>query len=293
MEIIKLILIGAAIGMANVIPGVSGGTLAVVFNIYDKFINAITYNVKKLWANRRFVIPLLLGMGAGILLFSKLITLLYTKYPVQTNYFFTGLIIGSIPMLFAYMMKKDEGASMSIPKILSLIVCFAAGVAVILLFNHLDSVFGGEKEVLGELPAMTASLAVKIFFAGFAGAVAMVIPGISGSLIMLMLGVYPIIITCISSVFEPATMGQALLLLLPGVAGILLGLISGAKLIGFLIKKVPNHTYAVIFGLICGSIFTIFPGFKEISSALMAIACVICILAGMALAYFTSKFSKD
>ena len=293
MEMIKIALIGIAIGMANIIPGVSGGTIAVIFNIYDRFINAITYNVKKLWANRRFVIPLLLGMAAGVLLFSKLITVLYTRFPVQTNYFFTGLILGSIPMLFAYMMKKDEGVHFSVPKIISLIVCFAAGVALILVFSHLDSVFGGEKSQLGELPPLSVKLAVITFIAGIAGAVAMVIPGISGSLIMLMLGVYPVIITCIPALFNSQTFVHSLLLLLPGAAGILAGLISGAKLIGFLLRKAPNHTYAVIFGLICGSILTIFPGFKAISSVLMGAACVICLLAGAALAYFTSKFSKD
>ena len=59
--IIRIFVIGIIVGMANVIPGVSGGTLAVVFNIYDKFVNAITFNVKKLWANKRFVFPLLVS----------------------------------------------------------------------------------------------------------------------------------------------------------------------------------------------------------------------------------------
>ena len=93
MKMIQLLLIGIAIGMANVIPGVSGSTMAVVFNIYDRFVNAITLNVKKLWENRRFVIPVVGGMALGVLIFSKLITVLYEHFPVQTNYFFTGLIM--------------------------------------------------------------------------------------------------------------------------------------------------------------------------------------------------------
>lgn len=109
MNFLRLILIGIAIGMANVIPGVSGGTLAVVFNIYDKFVNAITLNLKKLRENWRFIVPLLSGMALGVLIFSKLITILYTNFPVQTNFFFTGLILGSIPMLFLYMAKSEDG----------------------------------------------------------------------------------------------------------------------------------------------------------------------------------------
>ena len=77
MNMVQLLFIGIAIGMANVIPGVSGSTMAVVFNIYDRFVNAITLNIKKLIENRRFVIPVVGGMALGVLLFSKLITILY------------------------------------------------------------------------------------------------------------------------------------------------------------------------------------------------------------------------
>ena len=113
LEFIKLLLIGCAVGMGNVIPGVSGSTIAVVFGIYDRFINAITLNFKKLWANRKFVIPMLLGMILGVLFFSKLVTYLYTHFPTQTNYAFTGLIIGSVPLLVSLVTKQKEGAKKS------------------------------------------------------------------------------------------------------------------------------------------------------------------------------------
>ena len=76
MDLIILFIKGIAIGMVNIIPGVSGGTLAVILGIYDKFVNAITFNVKKLWQNKRFVIPLILGLLLGVLIFSKLIDIL-------------------------------------------------------------------------------------------------------------------------------------------------------------------------------------------------------------------------
>ena len=82
IEIIKTFFIGIFVGMANVIPGVSGGTLVVVFNIYDRFVNAITFNIKKLLKNWKFVVPILTGMLLGILLFSKLITILYRNCPL-------------------------------------------------------------------------------------------------------------------------------------------------------------------------------------------------------------------
>ncbi len=301
MDIIKTALIGIAIGMANVIPGVSGGTLAVVFGIYDKFINAITYNVKKLWANRRFVVPIFLGMLFGVLLFSKMITALYGHFPIQTDYFFTGLIVGSIPMLFIYMVKEPrqddadgtETKKISAAKIAGIVVCAVAGFALILLFNYLEEKFSGPREKLGNLPPLSLPLAATIFFAGLVGAVAMVVPGISGSLLMLILGVYPIVITSIPALLNPETTVHAFFLLLPNGIGVLIGLICGAKLIAWLLKKFPNHTYAMIFGLICGSFFALFPGVNSFDGALMAVASFVCLALGAALSYFTSRFTTN
>ena len=204
MAFIRLLAIGIVIGMANVIPGVSGGTLAVVFNIYDKFVNAITLNLKKLKANWRFVLPLLTGMASGVLIFSKLITVLYTHFPLQTNYFFTGLILGSIPMLFGYMRKTPEGEKMSAGKAAGILICALAGLALLLTFSWLEVKYGGGDKTAGmtaDLPVWTIPLAGRIFFAGLVGAVAMIVPGISGSLLMLILGVYPIVMKSIPALF--------------------------------------------------------------------------------------------
>ena len=137
---------------------------------------------------------------------------------------------------------------------------------------------------------MSTRLLIKIFIAGFIGAVAMIVPGISGSLLMLMMGVYTIIITAIPSLFVPDTMFHAFFLLLPNGIGVLLGLLCGAKAIGFLLKKLPHQTYAVIFGLICGSIIVVFPGFEGFASVLGFISSVLCVISGAAVAYFSSKF---
>ena len=296
MDLFRLLLIGIAIGMANVIPGVSGGTLAVVFNIYDKFVNAITLNLKKLKENWRFVVPLLTGMASGVLIFSKLITVLYTNFPVQTNYFFTGLILGSIPMLFAYMTKTDGKGKLGAAKAVSVTACALVGLALLLTFSYLEVKFGGGDKTAGmtaDLPEWTVPLAGRIFFAGLVGAVAMIVPGISGSLLMLILGVYPIIMKSIPALFLPSQTFHALILLLPNGAGVLIGLLSGAQLVKYLLKKVPNHTYAVIFGLLCGSAFNLFPGFGAITGLGMAVACVLCVIGGAAMAYFSTKLAPE
>lgn len=289
MNMVQLLFIGIAIGMANVIPGVSGSTMAVVFNIYDRFVNAITLNIKKLIENRRFVIPVVGGMALGVLLFSKLITVLYENFPVQTDYFFTGLIIGSIPMLFSFMTKKQDGQKFTAKKTISVVICALAGFAVLIGFGLLGSDVDTAKEMSISLPQWTFPLALHIFAAGFVGAIAMIIPGISGSLLMLIMGVYPIVMKSIPALFVPSQTLQAFFLLLPNGIGVLAGLLCGAWIVKTFLRIAPNQTYAVIFGLIAGSAIQLFPGIKGISGVLSGIACLLCVLTGIFLAYFSSK----
>ena len=289
---VQLLFIGIAIGMANVIPGVSGSTMAVVFNIYDRFVNAITLNIKKLIENRRFVIPVVGGMALGVLLFSKLITVLYENFPVQTDYFFTGLIIGSIPMLFSFMTKKQDGQKFTAKKTISVVICALAGFAVLIGFGLLGSDVDTAKEISKSLPQWTFPLALHIFAAGFVGAIAMIIPGISGSLLMLIMGVYPIVMKSIPALFVPSQTLRAFFLLLPNGIGVLAGLLCGAWIVKTFLRIAPNQTYAVIFGLIAGSAIQLFPGIKGISGVLSGIACLLCALTGIFLAYFSSKVTS-
>ncbi len=292
MEILRLILIGIVIGMANVIPGVSGGTLTVVFNIYDKFINAITLNVKRIIANRKFVFPLLIGMAIGVLLFSKLITVLYGRFPIQTNFFFTGLILGSMPLIFKFMLKTETEEKLSVAKKIIIFVCVLAGLVALLLFSSLESNVD-KSQMISVLPPISVGLSVKIFFAGLIGAIAMIIPGISGSLLMLILGVYPIVMSSIPALFDSETMFHAFFLLLPNGIGVLLGLLIGAQLVKVLLRIAPNHTYAVIFGLLCGSAITLIPDFSVINGFLIGFTSFISLVSGMAMAYFSAKLAPE
>lgn len=302
MDMLILFFKGILIGMVNIIPGVSGGTLAVVFGIYDKFVNAITLNVKKLWQNKRFVGPLLLGMAFGVLIFSKLIEVLYGHFPVQTNYFFTGLVIGSLPMLYALMVKKGlvekEGKSKKMVEapltkgtIVSIVIFALIGFFAVIIFTVLQGRFD-VSNIEPILPAVTISLVIRIFIAGLLGAVAMIVPGISGSLLMLMMGVYTIIVTSIPALFMPETSLHALFLLLPNGIGVILGLLCGAKLISWLLKRFPNATYACIFGLICGSVYAVFPGFVTFANIPLLLICIVCLAAGFCMAYFSSTLES-
>lgn len=324
MEKLKLFLKGIVIGMANVIPGVSGGTMAVVFGIYDKFVNAINPNLKKMWKDRGFIIPLILGMLSGIALFSKIISFLFKNYPHQTYFFFFGLIIGSVPMIFGYCIKKNESSDEELnikkrpvwlPKT-SVIICFLTGLLVMLSLTALDNRIRGEEihseqaivstvdsemqesdsanAISADLPELTPGMWFKIFFAGVVGAIVMVIPGISGSLFMLIMGVYEIIIAGISGLTSALAAGdvkamwEITMVLLPNGIGVIIGLFTGAKLISIILKKAPLQTYGVILGLIAGSAVNIFSKSAGIS-LLASTVSLLCIIAGFSLAYFTSK----
>lgn len=250
MDFIRLIVIGVILGVANVIPGVSGGTLAVVFNIYDRLISVITLNVKKILSEWKFILPLVVGMGLGIILFSKAITFLFENYPVQTNWFFIGIILGSIPMIVKRLMAASKASFSDARKIpVSAIVCGVLALAVMAIMTYANVAESGAP-IQTEL---TPLLAVKLFIGLACATIAMIIPGISGSFLMLVVGIYSTVIAAISDFNIP--------LLIPAVIGGVIGLLGGAKLVRVLMAKVPAQTYGAIMGLVLGSILVIFPGF--------------------------------
>lgn len=264
MDFIRLIVIGVILGVANVIPGVSGGTLAVVFNIYDRLISVITLNVKKILSEWKFILPLVVGMGLGIILFSKAITFLFVNYPVQTNWFFIGIILGSIPMIVKRLMAASKASSSDARKIpVSAIVCGVLALAVMAIMTYVNVAESGAP-IQTEL---TPLLAVKLFIGLACATIAMIIPGISGSFLMLVVGIYSTVIAAISDFNIP--------LLIPAVIGGVIGLLGGAKLVRFLMAKVPAQTYGAIMGLVLGSILVIFPGFggfATVATSLLAAA---------------------
>ena len=239
------------LGVANVIPGVSGGTMAVVFNIYDRLIGVITLNVKKIVSEWKFILPLVAGMGLGILLFSKAITFLFQNYPVQTNWFFIGIILGSIPMILKRMLVASRNGTSTgtggLP--LSVVVCGLVALGVMAVMTYLEVSDAGAPIQTELTPLLAAKLVVGLA----CGTIAMIIPGISGSFLMLVVGIYSTVIAAISDFNIP--------LLIPAAIGGVLGLLGGAKLVRFLMARVPAQTYGTIMGLVLGSILVIFPGF--------------------------------
>lgn len=292
IEAVKLFFIGIILGVANVIPGVSGGTLAVVFNVYDRLINVISLNVKKIISEWKFLLPLALGMGVGIIGFSKILTFLFENYPMQTNLFFVGIIAGSIPLVYRKIKSSMQEISEKNKKpYLSTIICFIVALAIMIVMTVFKD-FSGSSVIYTEL---SGSLFLLLLVSGALGAVAMIIPGISGSFLLLAIGTYATVIGSVSDFNIP--------LMIPTAIGILLGLFFGAFLVRTLMKKVPTQTYGSILGLVIGSIFTVFPlgmiitrcsqlsGNTFTTSLGSLFVGLVCCAVGFLTSYFSSKNS--
>ena len=245
LNYIKKIIAGIAVGIANVIPGVSGGTIAVVFGVYSDLIGAASLNIKTIKANFKIYLCLFGGMGLGALLFARLFKLVYERFPIQTNFFFVGLIVGSIFIIFDLVREKEKESSFT--KV-SKIVWFFIGLSIMLALYFSK---GAAASSAAAIETLSLGNFILLFLIGFAGAAAMVIPGISGSFILLILGAYYTVIKAITDLNIPV--------LIPIGLGVLAGFILSARLIGFLMEKFPKITYAFILGLVAGSIRHMLP----------------------------------
>ncbi len=263
MDIIKNFFIGMVVGVANVIPGVSGGTMAVVFGIYDKVISSVINFFKNIKENIIFLGALGAGAVVGVLAFANLIKWCLENYPQQTNFFFIGLIVGTIPLIY----KKSTEKRVNKINILWAVVAFL----IAFLMAWIGKPQASSNTIINSLSAINA---VKIFFGGFIAAAAMILPGISGSFILLLLGLYDSIITAVTNFNIPILILFAI--------GMLFGLLSMTKIIDTLFNRFPQTAYFIILGLIIGSIYAIFP---KVTFSISLIVSIVVFAAGFVIAY--------
>ncbi|WP_461247910.1 DUF368 domain-containing protein [Treponema sp. R6D11] len=269
MEILKLLSIGLALGILVVIPGLSTGTMAVVFNVYDRLIGIITPNVKKIIAAWKFWLPLVIGGVIGLAFISKVVTVIYDKYPFPITWFFIGVIAGSLPLLYGRTKRSGKLFPAPAPAICAIIAL--AVMVVMAIFNP------NEAEIV--YTEISSRLFALLVLAGIFSAIAMIIPGISGAFLLLVIGLYRTVIQSVSEFNVP--------LLIPFIIGIIAGLLAGAALVRFLLSKAPSETYGAVLGLVAGSIVVLFPG--SLGEGRIVIYSVICLLVGAALSFLLGK----
>lgn len=243
---IKNIFKGMLIGIANIIPGVSGGTMAVSMGIYDRMIHCISHPFKDFKNNVLFLLPIVLGMGIAIIASAFGIDYLFDTFPLQTNLLFIGLIMGSLPAIYG----KVKASTMRLGHILSAVIFFAVVVGIALL--------NGSGSGYVQLET-TLSGMFLLFLVGVIASATMVIPGISGSMVLLLLGFYNPILDTIQEFFVAVlawdmevlihTMG----ILVPFGIGVLVGIVAIAKVIEVVFERYPLYAYWAIIGLLFGS----------------------------------------
>lgn len=261
---------GMLMGASDVVPGVSGGTIAVVLGIYDDLIAAINGLTTKNWKKQLgFLIPLGLGVGTAVLLLADLIEWLFEHYPVPTQFGFLGLIIGVLPYLFH---KADARHTYKVRHV-TLLLIGAALVGSMGFFRAVET---------DPVETFTLSTYLWVFMSSFFASSAMILPGISGSFLLLILGAYSTVIAAIANL-------QFGVMAVVGI-GILSGLAIMSKVIHFFLKNYTTATFAVVTGLVIGSIFVIFPGWP--SSEFM-MASILAFIVGLFVAYLLGKIEYE
>lgn len=243
---IRMILKGVVMGVANIIPGVSGGTMAVSMGIYDKMIHAATHLFSEFKKSMKVLIPLILGAAIGVVALARIIEFMFEKIPFQTNLLFIGLIIGGLPAIT----RKVKGKGIKVSYILAFLMFFAivTGLAAI-----------GEQE--GTAADLSFSLinVVKLFGVGIVASATMVIPGVSGSMMLMLLGYYNPVLREVNRFIDnlvdfniPGILDGCAVLVPFGI-GVVAGIFAIAKVIEIIFEKFPEHAYWAIIGLIVAS----------------------------------------
>lgn len=276
---IKNIMKGIIIGIANIIPGVSGGTMAVSMGIYDKLIHCVTHLFSEFKKSIKFLIPIFIGAAIGLIGLSFVIEYMFEHIPLPTNLLFIGLIVGGLPAVW----KKVKGSTIRGGHILSFILFFA-------LVAGLAAFGNGEGTDVVLNPGM--GMAFILFLVGILASATMIIPGVSGSMILLLIGFYNPVVSEINAFiralveFDGAGLRRGFALFIPLGLGIVVGIFAIAKLIEIVFEKFPLYAYWSIIGLIVASPVAILL-VGEIGAITLGnvLAGVVCLVIGYFIAY--------
>lgn len=244
---IKSILQGMVVGIANIIPGVSGGTMMVAMGLYDKLIHSITHLKSEFKESLKLLVPIFVGAGLAIVILSRLFEYLLEYQPIPTNFAFCGLIAGSLP----FILKKVKGSNpASIQNVIPLVIFFVLVVAMAVLGEAKDSASAINLNLI-EI--------IKLLLVGIVAAATMVIPGVSGSMMLMLLGYYETILAYVNDTVDALTsldipgLVSCFGVLFPFGIGVILGIFLIAKLIEWIFSKCETQAYYAIIGLIIAS----------------------------------------
>ena len=229
---------GILIGAGAILPGISSGVLCVIFGIYESLLNCVFNFFKNIKQNFKFLFPLVAGGLVGIIIFGNILKYLFFAYPIQIKFIFIGLILGSIPAIFKEGTSKEKfKPQYLIFTLFSLIL----GILLVILENNLPSSTSNEYNFL------------FLVFSGFLMSAGVIIPGVSSTLILMLLGIYEFYLDAVATFYLP--------FLIPLGIGLFIGSLICMKITQFLLNKYHAQTFFTIIGFTIGSIFVLFPRF--------------------------------
>ncbi len=264
----KNFLKGIVVGLGGIAPGLSGSVLLVIFGLYQKTITAISTIFKDFKNNLKFLVPLFLGMGIGIVLFSKLVDFLLINYEMYTRFAFLGLILGSIPLF--YREVKKEGFS----KKYYFVIAISAMVGIFIF------VFNGNM-----FPTVTNPNIAQSVLLGFAVAGSSIVPGVDSAAILSSLGLYELYVSSIANL--------NLQILIPAAFGLGIGVLLISYIINKLMKKCYTATFSVIFGLFLSIIPSVLNESCVVGLNIPTLISAIMLILGFGVSFFFSNLKEN
>ncbi len=238
MKFLKDFSKGFFIGCGAILPGISSGVLCVIFGIYEPLLNCALNFFKNIKQNFKFLFPIISGALVGIILLGNVLKYLFFAYPIQIKFAFIGLILGSLPKLIKSITSKVQFKPYHL---IFTAISLLLGIFLVLLEKHLKVTHLHEYGYL------------FLILSGILMSAGVIIPGISSTLILMLLGIYETYLDSVASLYLP--------FLIPLGIGLIIGSIIFMKITKFLLDKFYTPTFFTIIGFTIGSIFVLYPGF--------------------------------
>ncbi len=228
---------GIVVGLGAITPGLSGSVLLVIFGLYHKALESISTIFKNFKKNVMFLIPLAMGIGTGMLLFSKIAQFFLTNFEMQTRFTFLGLVVGTIPLFIREVTKEKRSQGKKFPKLYILLILSAT------VFGLVISYFGGV-----DFPQVTNPNIFQSVILGLVVAASYIIPGVDSAVILNYFGMYEMWLS-VADIDNLLKLDFFLKIALPTAVGLAIGVLLISSLINFLLKRYYTITFSVIFGL--------------------------------------------
>lgn len=259
---------GIIVGIGGIAPGLSGSVLLVIFGLYQKTINAMGTLFKDFKKNLYFLVPLFMGFGVGVLLFSKVVDFLLNNYEMHTRFAFLGLIIGTIPLF--YKEVKKEGFNNRYYILIAIALVFG-----LILFNFNKGLF----------PTVTNPNFFQSVILGFAVAGSSIVPGVDSAVILSSLGLYEIYVSSMANL--------DLQVLIPAAFGLGIGVLVISFVVNSLIKRYYTVTFSIIFGLFLSIIPNILNESCVIGFNISSVIAMVLAIVGFVVSYFLGDIEEN